>query len=61
MMISAKDGQRVAERLIKNGIMATVIGKVTERGVYDISSGGKKPLTPYQADELYKVLERDAL
>ncbi|WP_066683812.1 AIR synthase family protein [Christensenella intestinihominis] len=58
MMIAAEDGNKVAAAMEKNGIPATVIGKAGGRGVHDLSSGSERTITPYPADELYKVLER---
>ena len=58
MMIAAENGALVIEALKQNGISAAMIGKAGGDGVYDISSGEKKAVFPYPADELYKVLER---
>ena len=58
MMIAARNGNRIVEAMRANGIPATVIGKAGGQGVYDLSSGQKRAITPYPADELYKVLER---
>lgn len=58
MMIAAKDGNQVVEEMRANGVPAAVIGKAGEEGVYDLSAGSKREITPYPADELYKVLER---
>lgn len=58
MMIAARDGKRVVEEMEANGVPAAVIGKAGGNGIYDLSAGRKRAITPYPADELYKVLER---
>ncbi|MEG2624730.1 MAG: AIR synthase family protein [Christensenella sp.] len=56
MLISAKNGDMVVENLARNGVYATVIGRVAGTYVYDVSDGNKNIVTPYPCDELYKVL-----
>ncbi|MEA5002726.1 MAG: AIR synthase family protein [Christensenella sp.] len=57
MLITAQNGGAVIEALRAAGVGATVIGKVTEQGVFDISGGKRREIAPYRADELYKVLK----
>ena len=58
MIITARDGAKVVAALEKAGVRATMIGTVTQAGVCDVSCGSRREITPYRADELYKVLER---
>lgn len=60
MLITAQNGSEVVKALAKAGVGAAVIGKVTMHGVFDISNGKRRELTPYRADELYEVLKRQA-
>lgn len=58
MLIAAQDGAATAARLIEQGIPAAVIGKAEGTEICDISSGHKREIHPYPADQLYCVLER---
>lgn len=58
MIITARDGAMAVDALEKAGVRATMIGTVTQAGVCDVSCGARREITPYRADELYKVLER---
>ncbi|MEA4852794.1 MAG: AIR synthase family protein [Christensenella sp.] len=59
MLIAAQNGERVAQKLAQKGIFTTVIGKATkQRNVYDVTGGEKRKLVPYQADQIFKALER---
>lgn len=56
MIITSKNGHFLVEELIKQGIKATVIGKVTEAERYILSAEGRTIIEEPQADELYKVI-----
>ncbi len=58
MLISTQNGKKLTDYLAKNGIFATVIGKAVKTGILDVSGQAKRQLAPYEADELYKVLQR---
>lgn len=55
MLISCKDGARLADIFEKNGIKASIIGKITEKDKYIIKNNEKKVLNEPESDELYKV------
>jgi hydrogenase maturation factor len=55
MLIAAKNGGEVAGLLNGSGIQATIIGRVTEKGVYDADTG--EEIIPQSSDELYRVIE----
>jgi hydrogenase maturation factor len=57
MLITAPDGNRIISALKEAGIEGTIIGKVTEEGFRIVDKEGKKrPFTPPERDELYKIL-----
>ena len=56
MVIGQLDYVRLQERLDREGIMSTVIGRVTDfDGAYMSEDGNVKLITPPGSDELYKV------
>ncbi len=55
MLITAADGNNLVKVLEKEGIMATIIGEITENGCYITEKGEQRELTPPEADELYSV------
>ncbi len=55
MLIAAEDGGLVAQTLEKQGITASVIGRVDGSGAAKAKNG---VLQPPRADELYKVIEK---
>ncbi len=54
MLIAAQNGEDVAEVLTSAGIQATIIGRVTEGGVRDASTG--QEIIAQSADALYGVV-----
>ncbi|MEG2202268.1 MAG: AIR synthase family protein [Christensenellaceae bacterium] len=58
MIITTSDGEAVVHELSAQGIKATMIGKVTKKGVFDVSNNKRKAVSAYQSDELYKVIEK---
>lgn len=57
MMMTCKDGQKLAELLGKNGIKAAVIGKIIQKDRIIINQdGSSSTLEPPEADELFKVI-----
>lgn len=59
MLITSPRGSEVVQALKKQGINATIVGKVLQerRGRY-ILGKDKTPLVPPQRDELYRAIER---
>lgn len=59
MLMAAPDGEGLVRLLEDNGIKAAVIGQVTSgAGKLLITGKGKEHISPPEADELYKVIER---
>lgn len=58
MLITCKDGDKLVNVLLENGIKATVIGMITEETERIINSGNdfEEILQP-DSDELYKVVK----
>lgn len=57
MLIITDDGHSLVQKLLNNGIMATVIGKITEgNDRVVIQEETRRSLEPAKADELYKVI-----
>jgi len=57
MVIAIKDGQSCVNELHKNGIPATIIGKIKEGNIITVSDGNISPLTPQERDEIYKIIK----
>ncbi len=57
MLIAARDGKGLADKLKSEGIDAAVIGRLNGTGEKFLAGGGRmEPIAPPEADELYKVL-----
>jgi hydrogenase expression/formation protein HypE len=56
MLITSKNGDSLVETFRKEGIMASVIGKITaDKGRYLVDGKDKKPISSPGPDELYKL------
>lgn len=58
MMISTSKKDEIINALEKEGIKATVVGKITEKGKYLVTSQGKITIPSPCKDEIYKVKDR---
>lgn len=56
MLIMTENGRLMAETLEKEGVHATVIGRVTEGEKVCVSKNGRVPISPPESDELYSVI-----
>ena len=56
ILITAPDGKKIVNTLNKQGINATIIGKMTKNGKFIVAEGRKTPLIPPARDELYKAI-----
>ncbi len=59
IIMGEEDFLKLQSELDKIGIKSTIIGEITEGGVYYIKDGAKAELAPPGSDELYKVLYND--
>lgn len=55
MLITTKNGAELVKILNSKGILAEIIGRITEQGRYIVREGEKLPLIPPDVDELFKV------
>lgn len=58
MLITAQDGNELVELLKKNGIKATIVGKVIESGGYLLEDSVKTEVMPPERDELFVLVEK---
>ena len=56
MVVPEKNTNAFIERLQKEGVFASVIGEVTQEGIYSLSEKGKHEIFSPGTDELYKAL-----
>jgi len=56
MLITTPEPEKLLKELEFAGIMAMVIGKITERGIYAIVDGEKVEIDPPKPDELFKLI-----
>lgn len=59
MMIAADKGLELVEKLEQAGIVAAVIGKMTESGRHILCGGERRPLGEPESDALYAALAKD--
>ncbi|MBN2878173.1 MAG: AIR synthase family protein [Clostridia bacterium] len=57
MIISIKDGQNCVNEMHKNGIPASIVGKIKEGNIITVSDGNISPLIPQERDEIYKIIK----
>lgn len=55
MLITAKSGEKIIEKLKKNKIKGTIIGKITDSDKYLIKNGEMINILPPESDEIYKL------
>jgi hydrogenase expression/formation protein HypE len=56
MLISARNGSSLIERLLSEGIQATIIGKMTgEKNLIMVTESGNVIIRPPESDELYRA------
>lgn len=54
--ISPEREKELISELIKNGIKTSVIGEITEKGIFLIDNDNTTEIEPPESDELYKVI-----
>ncbi|MGE5629029.1 MAG: AIR synthase family protein [Solirubrobacterales bacterium] len=58
MLITCNNGGKLVELLNKNGIKASIIGKITEAGGYLYKEGTKDKVLPPKRDELFVMADK---
>ncbi|NLZ52898.1 MAG: AIR synthase [Thermoanaerobacteraceae bacterium] len=58
MLICTPKGDEVVQALKARKIPATIIGKVTSHGKFMVGSSGKRPIIPFERDELIRAIEK---
>lgn len=56
MVVPEKNASRFIERLDKEGVFASVIGEITQGGIFALINGEKHEIFSPETDELYKAL-----
>lgn len=58
IIIGEEEFKALQEELKESGIKATIIGEITESGVYTVKDGVKREIAPPGSDELYRALSK---